>query len=149
MPTSREGIRVLDFQISCCEEIAAAQSADTEFKQLWQWIEEKRTPSTDELASQSCHLKCFAQLLSEMSLHDTVIILRRSDDPQRELIVVPSFLVERVIRFFHEGPGGAHQAAKANAAKNHQPVLLARPQARRAPLRRLLSDLREVSTPRA
>ena len=52
-----------------------------------------------------------------MSLHDSVIILRRSDDPQRELIVVPSSLIERVIRLFHEGPGGAHQPAKATVAK--------------------------------
>ena len=52
-----------------------------------------------------------------MSLHDSVNILRRSDDPQREHIVVPSSLIERVIRFFHEGPGGAHQAAKATAAR--------------------------------
>ena len=52
-----------------------------------------------------------------MSLQDSVITLRRSDDPQRKLIVVPSSLIERVIRFFHEGPGGAHQAAKATAAK--------------------------------
>ena len=91
--------------------MAAAQSADTELKQLRQWIEGKRTPSTDELAPQSGDLKCFAQLLSEMSLYDSAIILRRSDDPQRELIVVLSALIERVIRFFHEGHGGAHQAA--------------------------------------
>ena len=52
-----------------------------------------------------------------MSLYDSVIILRRSDDPQIKLIMVPSSLIERVIRFFHKGPGGAHQAAKATAAK--------------------------------
>ena len=116
LPISREGIQAADFQISTSEEIAM-QSADAELKQLRQWIEVKRTSSTDELAPLSVHLKCYAQLLSEMSLHDSVIILRRSDDPQRELIVVPSSLIERVIRFFHEGPGGAHQAAKATAAK--------------------------------
>ncbi len=52
-----------------------------------------------------------------MSLHNSVIILRRSNDPQRELIVVLSSLIERVFSFFHKGPGGAHQAAKATAAK--------------------------------
>ena len=31
--------------------------------------------------------------------------------------MVPSSLIERVIRFFHEGPGFAHQAAQATAAK--------------------------------
>ena len=65
----------------------------------------------------SGQLKCFAQLLRETSLHDAVIVLRRADDPERKLILVISALVERVIRFFHEGPGGAHQAAKATSAK--------------------------------
>ena len=32
----------------------------------------------------------------------------------------PSALIERVICFFHEGPGRAHQAAKANSAKIFQ-----------------------------
>ena len=117
LPISREGIQAADFKIPTSEEIAASQSTDEELKQLRQWIKEKQTPSTDDLAPQSGHLKCFAQLLSEMSLHDSVITLRRSDDPQRELIVVPRSLIERVIRFFHEGIGGANQAVKTTAAK--------------------------------
>ena len=108
LPISREGRQAADFQISTSEEIATAQSTNAELKQLRKWIEKNRTPSTDELAPQSGHLKCFAQLLSEMSLHDCAIILRRSDDPHRKLIVVPSSLIERVICFFHKGPGGAH-----------------------------------------
>ena len=64
LPISREGIQAANFQIPTSEKIATAQSTDAELKQLRQWIEEKRTPSTDELAPQSGHLKCFAQLLS-------------------------------------------------------------------------------------
>ena len=52
-----------------------------------------------------------------MSLHDSVIIFKQSNDSQRELIVVSRLLIKRFIRFFHEGPGGAYQAAKALAAK--------------------------------
>ncbi len=44
-------------------------------------------------------------------------MIKRLDDPERELILVPSAKVERIIRFYHEGPGGAHQAAKATSAK--------------------------------
>ena len=75
------------------------------------------TPSADERAPLSGHLKSFAQLLSETSLHDAVIVLRRADDPERELILVPTALVERVIRLFHEGPEGAHQISKTTLAK--------------------------------
>ena len=117
LPISREGILVSDFQIPTSDEFATAQSADPELKQLWLWIDEQRTPSADELAPSSGYFKCFAQLLSEISLHDAVIVLRRADDFERELILVPSALVERVILFFHEGPGGAHQTAKATSAK--------------------------------
>ncbi len=117
LPISREGIQVSDFQISTSNEFATAQSADPELKQLRQWIDEQRTPLTDEVAPLSAHLKCLAQIRDETSLNDGVIVLRLADDPERELIVVTSSLIERVFRFFHEGPGGAHQAAKATSAK--------------------------------
>ena len=107
LPILREGIQAAYFQIPTSDEIATAQLTDAELKQLKQWIEEKGTLSIDELAPQSGHLKCFAQLLNEMSLHDSVIILRRSDDPQRELIGLPSSLIERVIFSFTN----AHEAS--------------------------------------
>ena len=44
-------------------------------------------------------------------------MIKRHEDPERELVIVPSSLCERVIRFFHEGAGVAHQAAKATSAK--------------------------------
>ena len=65
----------------------------------------------------SGYLKCLAQIRDETALHDGVIVLRRADDPERKLILVPSAFVERVIRFIYEGPGGAHQATKATSAK--------------------------------
>ena len=71
----------------------------------------------DELAPVSNHLKCFAQLLSDTSFHDAVIVLRRADDLEQELIRVPSAFVMQDIRYFHKGPGGAHQTAKATLVK--------------------------------
>ena len=62
-------------------------------------------------------MKAFAQLFEEISIRDGVIIIKRHDDPERELTIVPSAKVEHIIRFYHEGPGGAHQAAKATSAK--------------------------------
>ena len=44
-------------------------------------------------------------------------ILKRVDDCEIELIIVPAELVERVIRFLHERVGAAHKAAKATATK--------------------------------
>ena len=57
-------------------------------------------------------MKIFAQFFSELSLRDSVIVLRRTDDPERELILLPRSLIERIIRFFHEGPGGSYQEQK-------------------------------------
>ena len=37
--------------------------------------------------------------------------------PERECILVPSSLTERIIRILHEGPGESHQAAKTTSAK--------------------------------
>ena len=44
-------------------------------------------------------------------------MLKRTDDPEIELILLPSSLIERIIRFFHEGPGGSYQAAIATSSK--------------------------------
>ena len=117
LPIYREGIQVSDFQIPTSDEFATAQSADPELKKLRLWMDEHRTPSTDELALLSSHLICLAQIRDETSLHDGVIVFRRADDPERELILVLSSLTERVFHFFHESPGGAYQTAKATSAK--------------------------------
>ena len=78
---------------------ATAQTADPELKQLRQWTDKTRTFLADELAPLSGRLKCFAQLLIETLLYNAVIVLRRADDPERKIIVVPSAIVERVICF--------------------------------------------------
>ena len=62
-------------------------------------------------------LSSFAQLFDQISIHESVLVVNRSDDTKRELILVPRTLTERVIRFFHEGPGGDHQAPKSTSAK--------------------------------
>ena len=77
-----EWVQVSNFQNPTSEAFATAQSTDAELKQLRQSIDEQRTPSADELAPLSGNLKCFAQLLSETSFHDAVIVLRRADDPE-------------------------------------------------------------------
>ena len=45
------------------------------------------------------------------------MVIRRNDDPERELTIVPSIQVEHIIRFYYEGPGGAHQAPNTTSAK--------------------------------
>jgi transposase InsO family protein len=117
LPISREGLEPEDFTIPTREEFAREQDADTELKQLRGWLEEKQCPSADELAGLSGRMKSFAQLFDEISIRDGLIIIKRHDDPERELTVVPSAKVEHLIRFYHEGPGAAHQAAKATSAK--------------------------------
>ena len=45
------------------------------------------------------------------------MVLKRVEDPERELILVPAGLEERIIRVIHEGVGASQQASKATAAK--------------------------------
>ena len=77
----------------------------------------KAVSSTDSLALLGKHRKMFAQLFDEISLHDFVLIIRCSDFFEMELIIVLSSFTERIIRFYHEGPEGSHQAVKANSSK--------------------------------
>ena len=62
-------------------------------------------------------MKKFAQLFKEISLHNFVLIIRRMDNSERKLILIPSGFTGRIIRFFLERPRGSHQAEKATSAK--------------------------------
>ena len=55
-------------------------------------------------------MKALAQLFDQISTRDGVLVIRRHDDPERELSIVPGERVKHIIRFYHEGPGGSHQA---------------------------------------
>ena len=117
MPISREGTTAEDFSIPGPEEFQTEQEADTELMQLRAWVNSGQCPSVDSLAPMSSRMKALAQVFEETHIKEGVLVLRRLDDPERDLIIVPSSRVENIIRFFHEGPGGAHQAPKATSAK--------------------------------
>jgi transposase InsO family protein len=117
LPISREGLTADDFTIPTREQFATEQKGDIELKQLREWIEIKQCPSADELAGLSARMKTFVQLFNEISVIEEVLVIKRHDDPERALTVVPSSQVDLIIRFYHEGPGGAHQAPKATSAK--------------------------------
>ena len=117
IPISREGLVPEDFSIPTREEFAKEQEADTELLQLQHWVESKQCPSIDELAAFSGRMKAYAQLFDQISIQDGVLVIRRHDDPTRELTIVPGARGEHIIRFYHEGPGGSHQAPKATSAK--------------------------------
>ena len=117
LPISREGLEPEDFSIPTREELAQDQEADMDLKRLRDYVQTQHCTTTDELAPFSGRLKTLAQLLDQISVRDGVLVFHRNDDPQRELTIVPEACVERVIRFYHEGPGAAHQATKATSAK--------------------------------
>ena len=116
-PISREGLLPEDFIVPTREELAAEQKADTELRQLRDWIDSKQPPSADELAGFSGRMKSLAQLIDQISIREDVLVIRRNDDPERELMLVPNTRVEHIIRYYHEKPGGAHQDPKATSAK--------------------------------
>ena len=62
-------------------------------------------------------MKSRAKLFYQIFILESVLVIRRHDDPKRELTIVPSGQVEHIIRFYHERPGGAHQAPNATSAK--------------------------------
>ena len=62
-------------------------------------------------------MKSLAQLFDQISIREDVLVIRRHDDPESELTLVPNTRVKHIIRYYHEGPGGAHQAPKAISAK--------------------------------
>ena len=97
IPISRKGLKPEDFSIPTREEFAKEQGADTELQQLRNWVEFKQCPSADELAALSGRIKALAQLFDQISIRDNVLVIRRHDDVERELTIVPSERVEHII----------------------------------------------------
>ena len=58
-----------------------------------------------------------AQISDQTQLRENVLVLKRVQNPERELILVPAGFKVRIIRVLHEGVGASHEAAKATVAK--------------------------------
>jgi hypothetical protein len=90
---------------------------DGDLLQIREWIENKKKPSADEIAKFGARLKELAGLLERISRKEDVLVLQSEDNAIEDRIIVPTAMVEQVIRILHEGFGTAHQAAKATTAK--------------------------------
>ena len=113
LPISREGLTADDFILPTREQLIEDQDNDGELKQIRKWVDAKSRPSADKLAPYSALLKSFVQMFDEIAVRDGLLVIRLNDDPEREQAVVPCTRVDEIIRYFHVGPGGAHQAPKA------------------------------------
>ena len=77
------------------------------------------------MAPLSDRVKELAQVFDQVSARDSVLIIRRQTDFERELIIVLNAFDELIIRYYHEGFCGADQAPKAKLAKKHVVLLVA------------------------
>ena len=118
LPILRKRLLPEDVIIFTREKLAAEQKVDTELRQMQDWIESQQPPSADELAGFSGRIKSLAQLFDQISIREDVLVIRRHDDPECELTIVPNTRVEYIIHYYYKGLGGAHQAPKATSAKN-------------------------------
>ena len=57
------------------------------------------------------------KIFDKISIREDALVIRRHDDPEFELTIVPNTGVKHIIRYYHEGPGGAHQAPKATSER--------------------------------
>ena len=99
IPISFDGLIPKDFSIPTREKLATEQKADTELNQLRKWTKSKQCFSAEELAGLSTRMKSLAQLLDQILIRKGVLVIRRHDDPERELTILPSTQVEHIIRF--------------------------------------------------
>lgn len=68
----------------------------------------------------------------------------RPDESYQKLTLVLAEMVDTKIRYFHERPGVANQAAKATSEKNHRNFLLAKLEKGCTILHCKLSRVREI-----
>ena len=80
-------------------------------------LKKQKSPSSEEIAGLGGKAKELAQISNQTLLRENVLVLKRVEDTERKLILVPAGLEVRIIRDLHEGVGASHQAAKATTAK--------------------------------
>ena len=118
LPISRDKLTKDDFTtFTRRKEFEQEQISDTELCLLRKWIEQKRYFLKDHLAPHSGSMKSFVQIFNQILLLESVLIVKRLDDLERKLILVPISQSKRLIRFFHDRAGGANQAPIAISAK--------------------------------
>lgn len=70
------------------------------------------------MAPLSPRSKFFAQNIDEYLIStEDILVCGSIEEPKREVTIVPSSFVERVIRYYNKGLGGSYQAIKAIYAK--------------------------------
>ena len=99
-----EGVNQLTLQ-----DTAEEQRKDPALSRLFEWIEQKKTPTEQELAGSPEIFRIYASLAPSVQIRENVLGL--TDDPARSFrILVPPVLVDRVLECAHTL--GAHEGAK-------------------------------------
>lgn len=97
-----------------------AQARGAELQLLCSRRQAAKTPTPEKLAGESAKTKQLAQILPFVYERDYLLFCKQPNDLKRKLTLVPAEIVKAIIRYFHEGPGVANQAAKATAAKTYR-----------------------------
>lgn len=93
-----------------------AKIRNAELKKLRSLLPLNKHLTADELLGESPRFNLMAQLTPNTILLDNLLLLKQKDDPERELFFVPADIVAKFIRYYPEGPGGAHQAEKTTSS---------------------------------
>ena len=88
-----------------------------DLSKLRKWVVAKQLPQADYLAALSPRLKALAKQFEQVSVVNEMLMLHRLEDPERQLVLVPTELVEMIIRYHHEGPGAGHQGVDSTVAR--------------------------------
>lgn len=100
-----------------CRAFIEAQPSDIKLQLLLSWKQAAKAPTPDKLAGKSSCMEKFAQLMPFMYGEEKLLLYKQPDDTERKLTLVPAEIVDSIIRYFHEGPYVAHQAAKDTFAE--------------------------------
>lgn len=68
-------------------------------------VQQQQKLSADQLAALSSRLKCFGKIIGELYISaEDVLVCERLKKMQQIVTIVSNTFVDRVIKYFHEGP---------------------------------------------
>lgn len=99
----KRGVTKEHFIVQDRRTFVEAQARDPELQLLRTWMQASKIPTTVEFASESPRMKQLAPLSDFVSERENLLFFRCQDNPEQELTLAPAEMVERIIRYFHEG----------------------------------------------
>ena len=103
---------IADQTLLTLDEIKKEQGNDVILLRIFNWVDNATKPDENQLAGTPDAVRVYVEMFDNLQIKQGVLGVVDFEDPLHFKIIIPSSLVELVLKQFHEGVGMAHEGFK-------------------------------------